>query len=149
MHEGPPAPDEEQEKPKVPNSETQPIEEVEVILPPHEQLTVPGKSLNETKENIDRSFVIDSLRSQSPESEQLLIELILNMEARVGESFEERVGHIQDIAKLYREAGLYERAFYALNDAADMSYQEGHDDVCEQLEHEMTILKNEASRPGA
>lgn len=149
MHEGPPAPDEEQEKPKVPNSETQPIEEVEVILPPHEQLTAPSESLNGIKEKIDRSFVIDSLRSQSPESEQLLIELIIKMEACVGESFEGRVGHIRNIAKLYQEAGLYERAFDALNDAADMSYQEGHDDVCEQLEQEMTNLKNEAGRPGA
>lgn len=93
-----------------------------------------------------RANVVEGLRLQSTESEQLLDALIVSWETSVGESVIERVGHVQRIAQLYRDAGLYERAFLALQDAGDMAYNEHQDDLLEQIESEMTEIKREAGR---
>lgn len=89
----------------------------------------------------DKGAVTAALRENAPEAEQMLVELIASWEANVGESFAERVGHIRNTAQLYRESGLFERAFNTLGDAAEMAYQEGQDDLCDQIEQEMANLK--------
>jgi len=119
MHEGPPSSDEGQENQEENVSET-------FVL--------------------DKGAVIAALRENAPESEQMLNELIAGWEANVGESFGERVDHVRNIAQLYHEAGLFERAFNALGDAAEVAYQEGQDAVCDQIEQEMSALKREAGR---
>jgi hypothetical protein len=91
---------------------------------------------------IDRHAVISALNEQTPESERMLLSYLMQLESSVGDSIEEKIGYIRDTAKIYKEAGLFERAFNALNDAADMAYYEGHDDLCAEIDKEMDEISS-------
>jgi hypothetical protein len=109
---------------------------------------VPDTSAEETASapEAERASVVEALRLGSAESEQLLSALVEHWESMVGESLMERVGHVRNIAQLYREAGLYRRAFDALQDAADIAYNEFDDALVAQIDDEMLEVRREAGR---
>lgn len=70
----------------------------------------------------------------------MLLNYLVQMEENVGDSITERIGYIRETANIYKEAGLYERAFNALNDAADLAYYEGHDELCAEIDEEINEI---------
>lgn len=89
---------------------------------------------------IDRYAVISALHEHTPESEQMLLKYLAQIEENIGDSILERISYIRETAKIYKEAGLYERAFNALNDAADMAYYEGHDEIVAEIDNEINEI---------